>query len=89
MADTYTNKLLYKWYLHGRYMMRNDSLPIKIVYSLINSPYQFSSDPYFVSFYVLALSTGFIFVNTALQLEGRWPRVRVSNFPFPSRHYHF
>ena len=32
MADTYTNKLLYKWYLHGWYMMRNDSLPIKIVY---------------------------------------------------------
>ena len=31
MADTYTNKLLYKWYLHGWYMMRNDSLPIKIV----------------------------------------------------------
>ena len=30
MADTYTNKLLYKWYLHGWYMMRNDSLPIKI-----------------------------------------------------------
>ena len=32
MADTYTNKLLYKWYLLGWYMMRNDSLPIKIFY---------------------------------------------------------
>ena len=62
---------------------------LKSKHSFINSPNQFSNDLYFVSFYILALSTGFIFVNTALQLEGRWPRVRVSNFPFPSRHYHF
>ena len=44
---------------------------LKSKHSLINSPNQFSSDLYFVSFYVLALSTGFIFVNTGLQLEGR------------------
>ena len=62
---------------------------LKSKHSFVNSPNQFSIDLYFVSFYILALSTGFIFVNTALQFEGRWPRVRVSNLPFPSRHYHF
>ena len=44
---------------------------LKSKHSFINSPNQFSNDLYFVSFYILALSTGFIFVTTALQLEGR------------------
>ena len=53
---------------------------LKSKHSFVNSPNQFSIDLYFVSFYILALSTGFIFVNTALQLEGRWPRVRILKF---------
>ena len=59
---------------------------LKSKHSFINSPNQFSSDLYFVSFFMLALSTGFIFVYTGLR-QGRWPRVRVSNVPFLSRHF--